>query len=146
MGERRIEIAWSETANPSTAPTATARIERNSLVRSSPRWSMSDMTEPSLGATAGGGAEPDSEPAGSDATPVSRNASASAMVGDLRFGYLATVFGSAAGAAVAFGVASVALGCGGELRTFGSGVVSTLTLTASWTSDEALRNSRMLLP
>ena len=54
-------------------------------------------------------------------------------VGRQRAGAWATGAGAAAGAAGAGGVAGI-------------GDVSTSTLTASWTSDDALRNSLMLLP
>ena len=74
------------TRNPMVEPTATARIERNKRVRSSPRWPTRDMTDPSPGAADGGWSGSGCGVAGGPLTPASRRASASAMVAALDLG------------------------------------------------------------
>ena len=65
-----------------------------------------------------------------------------ARPGSLAGGGLAGAAAASLATAWATGDGSAATGGGAG----GSGDASTLTLTASWTSDDALRNSRMLLP
>ncbi len=60
-----------------TPPATTARMTRNRRLRSSSRWSTSDMTVSSPGAAVGGGAG--SGVAGTPVKPASRRASASAI-------------------------------------------------------------------
>jgi len=58
-------------AKPITAPSATAMIARKSRLRSSPRWSTSDMTESSAGGAADGAGRPGS---GAEGRPVTGKA------------------------------------------------------------------------
>src|SRR5437762_753161 len=107
------------------------------------------MTDWSVGAVTPGGVGPGSGLEGSAGTPASRSVSASAMSDERRGGYCWVEVGPGVGAAaggVVDSAAAVVFGAACEVRVFGKGVVSTLTLTASWTSADALRNSRMLLP
>ena len=93
---------------------ATARIDRNRRVRSSPRWSTSVMTDSSPGAAAGGGGRFGSGVTGSPPTPGSRRASASAIGGLARPASLRRCVESADGAVV------VAVGAAGAGRRSGA--------------------------
>ena len=70
-------MIWSDRRNPTDEATATAMIARKSRDRSSPRWSTSDMTEPSSGMPEGGSA--DWGVAGTPPAAGSRRASASVI-------------------------------------------------------------------
>ena len=92
-----------------------------------------------------------------DATPVAPTAAAAPVEADTGAGSAGAVGATGAASATGAGVAATAAAtaaagaagaagaaCGAGVA--GSGDVSTLRVTASWTSDDALRNSLMLFP